>query len=88
MLADVEREMRAIREAPGNYAWRLRGEAVDLIAMLEREGHRERAAQVRSRRDAWEREGLRPEAAERLSAWQQRRAEIKAAMSGVIAAGA
>jgi hypothetical protein len=36
----------------------------------------------------WEREGLRPEAAERLSAWQQRQAEIKAAMSGVIAAGA
>jgi hypothetical protein len=31
---------------------------------------------------------LRPEAAERLSAWQQRQAEIKAAMSGVIAAGA
>ena len=88
MLADVERELRAIREAPGNYQWRLRAEAVDLMAMLEREGKRERAAQVRSRRDAWEREGMRPEAAERLSAWQQRKAEIKAAMSGVIAAEA
>lgn len=87
MLGDVEGEIRAIVEAPGNYQRRLRAEVAELIARLEREGRGERAAEVRRRQDVWERVGLRAEAAARLRAWQQRKAEIKAAMNGVLAAG-
>jgi len=83
MLADVEGEIRAIVEGAGNYERRLRAEEAELIARLEREGRAERAAEVRRRQDAWERVGLRAEAAGRLRAWQQRKAEIKAAMRGL-----
>ena len=88
MLADAEREMRAIRDQPGHYHRCLRPEAADLIALLTREVKSERATEVRRRQDSWQREGMHPEAAARLATWQQRQAEIKAAMNGVIAAEA
>jgi len=86
MLQVADREIERIKHHPDSYEKELTKEASDLIKLLEQENKPKRAVEVKARSDAWAPTVIKPQAATNLRAWKDRKAEIRAAMNGVVEA--
>jgi hypothetical protein len=86
MLKDAEAEIKRIREAPGSYERTLSRSAQELVAFLmqeKRNGWEGKVRDVQNKPENYVRTRLTQQAQATVTAWEQRKLEIRRVMQGV-----